>query len=251
MIWSHSKLATFEHCPLKYKFQYIDKLKPDMENTIEGFLGNKVHDTLEWIYKSVNRGNIPNLDEVVEYLIISWRKDFNEEIKIIAEDLTADYYFNKGIKLIVDYYTKNHPFIDNTIAIEKFILINLDPEGRYRLQGYIDRIVYDKETDTYEIHDYKTSRSLKTQEELDKDRQLALYSIAIKETFNPKDIHLVWHFLDFNKKMISKRTEEQLKKLREEIIQLIQKIESTTHFNTNPGNLCNWCKFKSHCPEWQ
>jgi len=49
MIYSHSRLAAFEQCPLRFKFQYIDKLKPDIKQSIEGFLGNKVHDTLEWI----------------------------------------------------------------------------------------------------------------------------------------------------------------------------------------------------------
>ena len=32
-IYSHSKLSTFEQCKLKYKYRYIDKIKPDVEQT--------------------------------------------------------------------------------------------------------------------------------------------------------------------------------------------------------------------------
>ena len=51
--YSHSKLCTFEQCPLKYKLRYIDKIKPVIEKTIESHLGKVVHGTLEWIYNSV------------------------------------------------------------------------------------------------------------------------------------------------------------------------------------------------------
>ena len=50
VIYSHSRLSTFEQCPFKFKLRYIDKIIPEIENTIESFLGGIVHETLEWIY---------------------------------------------------------------------------------------------------------------------------------------------------------------------------------------------------------
>ncbi len=247
-IYSHSRISTFEQCPLKFKFRYIDNITPEIKQTIEGFLGNKVHETLEWIYKQLMNQQQVHLDNAIEFYIQIWNKDFNKEIKITKENYDAEYYFNKGIKFIIDYFLSNHPFKDNTIALEKQIMIDLDEEGKYKLQGYIDRLVFNKETNSYEIHDYKTGASIKSQEEIDKDRQLALYSLGIKKNFeNAKDITLIWHFLDFNKKMFSKRTDEQLESLRNEIIEIIKKIESTTEFQANPGCLCNWCEFKNYC----
>jgi len=246
--YSHSKLSTFEQCPLKFKFRYIDRLKPDIEQTIEGFLGTKVHETLEWIYTEIlkNRTQEITLDEIIKHYALSWNKDYLDTIKIVKKDCTPEDYFNKGIKFLIDYFVSNKPFKDNTIEIEKKIFVNLDSE--INLIGYIDRLVHHKDTNIFEIHDYKTSGTLKSQEELDKDRQLALYSIAIMETFNASDVHLIWHFLDFNKKIISKRTPEQLEELKREIIQLIKKIESTNEFLPNPSCLCNWCEFQSYCP---
>ena len=249
VIYSHSRLSTFEQCTLKFKFQYIDKIKPELKESIEAFLGKKVHETLEYIYIEVSNGRILKLDEVLQHFIANWNTNFTNEIRIIKQEYSSEYYFNNGIKFLVDYFVKHSPFIDNTIAIEKRIVFNLDLEGKYKLQGYIDRIVHNKETNTYEIHDYKTSGFLKSQEELDKDRQLALYAIGIKDYFKEvKNIDLIWHFLAFNKKIISKRTTEQLEQLKQEIIQLINKIESTTKFAPNPGKLCKWCDFRNYCP---
>ncbi len=249
-IYSHSRLSTFEQCPLKYKFRYIDNLEPEIEHTIEGFLGSMVHETLEWIYSQVKQGIIPDLDSVIDYYINIWNKDFNKKIKISRTDCDAEYYFNQGIKFIIDYFLSNSPFKDNTIAIEEQIIIPLDSERKYLLQGYIDRLVHNKDTNIFEIHDYKTGNFLKSQEELDKDRQLALYSIGIKNSFpDAKDIHLIWHFLAFNKKMNSKRTDEELEKLKQDIIALIDKIESTKEFTPNQGVLCGWCEFRKYCSE--
>ncbi|MEJ2267603.1 MAG: PD-(D/E)XK nuclease family protein, partial [Nanoarchaeota archaeon] len=77
----------------------------------------------------------------------------------------------------------------------------------------------------------------------------ALYSIAIKELFGQdKNVLLIWHYLAHNMKIISQRTNKQLEKLKQQIIQLIDKIESTTEFPPNKTILCNWCEYKSICP---
>jgi len=160
-------------------------------------------------------------------------------------------YFNKGIQFLIDYYTRHKPFDDNTIAVEKEILFYLDKNEEYKIRGFIDRLSYNLETGEYEIHDYKTSRNLPREEYFEKDRQLALYSIAIKELFGyDKKIILIWHYLSFDKRLRSKRTDEQLKQLKEETLNLIKEIELTTSFPGTKSALCNWCEYKSICPVW-
>lgn len=250
--YSHSRLSAFEQCPLKFKFKYIDRLIPDIKQSIEGFLGNKVHETLEWVYNESMKNNLLTLDQVLEFYARIWNKDFDSEIKITNPEQNSEFYFNKGIKFLLDYYLKHTPFKDNTIATERQIVVELDKESRYIIQGYVDRLVFHKEKGIFEIHDYKTSASMKTQEELDHDRQLALYSIGIKKQFeNIQEIILVWHFLDFNKTIISKRTEEELELLKKEIISLIDEIESTKEFLPKPSSLCKWCEFQSYCTHKQ
>ncbi|MDO8610072.1 MAG: PD-(D/E)XK nuclease family protein, partial [bacterium] len=94
VIYSHSKLSTFEQCNLKYKFRYIDKIIPELEQSIETLLGSCVHETLEWLYKTIlisNRQKIPSLDETIIYYSETWQKEFVPEIVIVRKDLNANH----------------------------------------------------------------------------------------------------------------------------------------------------------------
>ena len=251
VVFSHSRLSSFEQCKLKYKFRYIDNIIPDIEKTIESYLGSMVHDTLEWLYIHVKKGRIPTIDEVIVHYSENWQENYEEEIPIFRKNMTLKDYFNKGVQYLINYYTKHKPFDDNTIAVEKHIIFDLDENGEHKIRGFIDRLVYNLKTDEYEVHDYKTSNSLPSQEVLDKDRQLALYSIAIKEIYGAeKKVILVWHYLSFNKRLHSRRTDEQLKQLKQETLNLIKEIELTTEFPPTKSPLCNWCEYKSICPAW-
>lgn len=250
-IYSHSKLSTFEQCRLKYKFKYIDKIVPEVEKSIEAHLGSCVHLALEWLYKQVRQEIIPSLDEFIVYYIETWQKEYRPEMVIVRDHLTDKDYLEKGMKFLIDYYQENKPFDDNTIELEKKITIDLDPNNEIKVIGYIDRLVQDLKTGNLEIHDYKTANSQPRANHGEKDRQLALYSIAVKETFGKdKEVKLIWHFLAHNKKIISTRTNSQLDQLRSETLALINKIESTTRFFPNKGPLCEWCEYKSICPAW-
>ena len=66
--YSHSKINTFEQCPLKFKFRYIDKIVPEIEKSIESILGNAVHSTLEWLYYEVKKKRVPSVDEIIKKL---------------------------------------------------------------------------------------------------------------------------------------------------------------------------------------
>ena len=250
-VFSHSRLSTFEQCKLKYKFRYIDKIIPDIEKTIESHLGSVVHSTLEWLYNEVKKKKIPSVDEVVINYSQNWKEDYDEEIPIIKKYMTAKDYFNKGVQFLINYYIKHKPFDDNTLAVEKRILIDLDEEGKYKIIGFIDRLVYNLKTREYEVHDYKTSGRLPSDEQIENDRQLALYSIAIKELYGKeKGVILVWHYLSFNKRIDSRRTNEQLNKLKEDTLKLIKEIEATINFPPKKSNLCHWCEYKPICPAW-
>ena len=247
-IYSHSKISTFEKCPLKFKYRYIDKIIPEIEKSIEAHLGTAVHDTLEWLYSKVKEKTIPSIDETIVFYSKKWQEDFSKDIKIVNQEFTHKDYFNKGIQFLIEYYTKHHPFDDGTIELEKKILLDLDENNEYKIIGYIDRLVKNLQTGEYEIHDYKTANNLPRQEDIDNDRQLALYAIAIKQLFgHEEEVSLVWHYLAHNKKITSKRTNEQLQKLKQETLELIKKIESTTEFNPCVGRLCDWCEYKEVC----
>ena len=248
-LYSHSRLEAFEQCRYRYKLRYIDKVPSPVKKSVEAHLGECVHDALEWFYKNIMDGKTPTVDELIGWYSVDWQKKDTDEI-VIVRDLSKRDYFNKGVKFLIDYYMKNQPFEDGTIETEKKIWINLEKNFPHKVIGYIDRLVYNKEKGTYEIHDYKTANTLPDKSKFQKDRQLALYSIAVKELYGDKPVSLIWHYLNYNMKIISSRTSEQLEKLKRDTVELINKIEVTNDFPTNKSVLCNWCEYKQYCKAW-
>lgn len=251
-VFSHSKFSTFEQCRAKFKFKYIDRIKPEVDATIESHLGSCVHKTLEWLYLRVGDGRIPELDDVIVFYSNVWKADFDPRTPIVKQGMKCEDYFNMGVRFLVGYYGTYNPFDDNTIHVEKEITLDAAEFDGHKIRGFIDRIVYNEENDEIEIHDYKTSNSLPTKEKIDNDRQLGFYAIAVKEIFGRhKEVKLVWHYLSFNKEIVSRRTEKQLKNLKEKTKALIKEIQMTKDFPPNKSTLCDWCEYKSICPAWK
>ena len=250
-IYSHSRLSCFEQCPQKYKLQYIDKVETEVEESIEAFLGSCVHETLEKLYQDLKFQKENTLEDLIGYLHMIWDENWNDSIIIVKEEYGHDNYLKMAEKYITDYYKRYYPFDQGkTIALEERILINLDEDGNYQLQGYIDRLV-EIEDGFYEIHDYKTNSRLPLKEYIQNDRQLALYMIGVKNNYpDVRDVRLIWHFLAFDKEIDSTRSDEELENLKKETISLIDEIENEEKFEANPSYLCDWCEFKPVCRQW-
>lgn len=250
-LYSHSRLNCFENCPQKYKFSYIDKIKTEAEETIEAFTGVRVHRTLEKLYRDLMYEKHNTLEELLEHLRDDWEKNWNDSIIVVRKEYSPENYFKLAERCIQDYYQQYHPFNQNrTLALEQRILISLDNTDHYRLQGYIDRLS-DLGNGVYGIHDYKTSMHLPLPEDIEKDRQLALYSLGVHEKYpDAEEIKLIWHFLAFQKTLESSRTQEELEELKKQTIKLIDQIEEARDFPPRVSALCDWCEFRTICKEW-
>jgi len=250
-VYSHSRLSCYEQCPQKYKLKYIDRVETEVEQSIEAFLGSMVHETLEKLYRDLGYQKLNTLDELLDFFRSEWKKNWSDDIIIVKEDYGSENYLKMGEKFITDYYNKYKPFDQGrTVSLEERILIKLDDSGDYKLQGFIDRVMESKEG-YYEVHDYKTNSRLPLPEIIENDRQLALYAIGIKERYpDVKDVKLIWHFLAFDKEIDSTRTDEELEKLKKNVIELIDRIESDEKYPAKTSILCDWCEFKPICRQW-
>ncbi|MFH0977695.1 MAG: PD-(D/E)XK nuclease family protein [Candidatus Woesearchaeota archaeon] len=247
--YSNSRLGTYEQCPLKYKFSYIDELETEFENTVEAFLGSMVHQALEKLHKDAKFEKVLEKEELLDFYNNEWQKSWDEKIIIVREEYSRENYRQMGERYLSDYHKRYYPFNQTrTIGLETQDTVELT-EG-YRIHVRMDRLSVND--NTYEIHDYKTSSRLPKQEDLDEDRQLAIYAYGVKKMYpDAENIRLVWHFLAFDKEMVSYRTEEQLADLRTEIMELITKIESCTEFKPSESALCDWCEFQPQCPRFK
>jgi putative RecB family exonuclease len=248
--YSHSRLGTFETCPRQFAYAYIEK--PEIEegpDSIESVLGTAVHDSLEALYRARQMERALSLDEVLADFQKRWQKRGGPGAAVRDGRFTPDDYRKVGKVCLEKYYLRHHPFNHGqVIGIEEKILLDLG--GGIRLRGFIDRL--DRVADgEYEIHDYKTSKYLPLQVDVDEQRQLALYQLAVQERFpDAKQVTLVWHYLRFDAMLRSNRTTESLSALKRGIVELVGQIESSTSFPTRISNLCDWCNYKEICPAW-
>ncbi|HEQ98154.1 MAG TPA: PD-(D/E)XK nuclease family protein [candidate division Zixibacteria bacterium] len=250
--YSHSRLGTYENCPLQYKYRYVKRIDIDRRDSVEAFLGSRCHESLEKMYKLLLNARMWSKDELLDDYKLRWEREWHDNIFIVRTDLRPGDYYNQGLKALSDYYDRYRPFDrDKTLALEQRVEVALDDSGKYRLQGFIDRL---SETDEghYQIHDYKTERTWKTQEYFDAERQLALYQIGISNMFSDiRSVELIWHYLIFDKEARSSRTGRQLEELKLKTIHLIQEIEDATEkddFTYIESALCDWCDYYHICP---
>ncbi len=249
-IYSHSRLSTFETCPLQYRLRYVDKIKIDESETIEAFMGSRVHETLEKLYKDLRLSKSDMLEELLSFYDDVWLKNYSEDIRIVKAGYTSLNYKDTGARCIREYYARYQPFNDGkTLGLEQMIAIDI--EG-YKLRGFIDRLSSSRDG-VYEIHDYKTSQYLPQQSHFDSDRQLALYQIGVQEMFGDvNDIDLVWHYLVFDREIKSKRQPHDLLELKSGIVKLIETIEQAEEkydFEAKESGRCDWCEYQSLCPK--
>jgi putative RecB family exonuclease len=247
--YSHSRLNTFETCPLQYKYRYIDRIKPDIDTSVEAFMGSRVHEALEELYRRAKCCRIMTLNQLIIFYRKQWRKNWTDNVKIVKENLTKQNYRRMGEKFLEDYYTRFKPFNEmKIIGLETQDRLTLPDGNQYHVR--IDKLGC--KGSTYFVCDYKTNAGMKDQSSADADRQLAMYSIWVKNKFSDaKKVVLRWHMLAFDKEVESVRSDKSLVQLQNEIMKSIKKIESATEFKPNKTALCKWCGYQSICPHWK
>jgi len=125
-VYSHSRLSCYEQCPQKFKLQYIDRVETEVEESVEAFLGVRVHEVLEKLYRDLQFQKMDSLDELLVFLRDSWKENWSDDIVIVKDEYNQENYLRMGEKYISDYYKRYHPFDQGrTIALEERIPINL------------------------------------------------------------------------------------------------------------------------------
>jgi putative RecB family exonuclease len=249
---SISRIGTYDTCPLQYKYAYIDHIEVEAKDTIETYLGQRVHEALEKLYRDKRHEKLLSLEEWLAYFNKVWAEQWKDSIIIVNKEYTPDNYRRMGERYLSDYYNRHKPFErGRVLGLETKDMIPLDENGEYQLHIRIDRLV-DMGDGLYEVHDYKTSSSLPRPEDLEADTQLAIYAYWVKRRFKDfRRARLVWHFLAFDREMESWKTAEELEKTREKILARVREIEAAQEFLPVVSSLCDWCVYKSICPMWK
>jgi putative RecB family exonuclease len=248
-VFSHSRLASYEKCPKQFHFRYVLRLPQEIES-VEAFLGKRVHEVLERLYQFVGRGLVPSLAKVLHRYSALWDERFEpERVRVARVGTPVDHYRELGARCLSTYYRQHYPFDSGeTLALEERVHFPLAEQDGYYYQGIVDRVSRAPDG-AIEIHDYKTGKRVPSQAEADDDRQLALYQIGVARRFGEeRPVRLVWHYLASGRELRSTRTPEQLSALRRRTVTAIDRIRSDEEWRPKPGPLCDWCEYRALCP---
>jgi RecB family exonuclease len=178
--YSHSRIKTFENCPYQYKLQYIDRIMPDIPSSIEAFMGCLVHAAMEKLYKDLSYQKMNTKEELLAYYNEKWEREWTDDILIVKQEYGPDNYRKMGERFISDYYDHYHPFDQMRIlGIETKDFMTLSDGNQWHVR--ID--ILGEKDGVYYVCDFKTNSRMKDQEEADEDKQLAMYSIWVKNRF--------------------------------------------------------------------
>jgi putative RecB family exonuclease len=252
MVYSPSRLAAFEQCPLKFRFKYIDKADVPSFTSIEAFMGNVVHRTLEALYQQAREGGVPETPDMLVLYHRFWEEAWSPAVRVVKAGRTAGEYRDDGARCVRVYCDRHRPFQKGkVVALEERLTFALDEAGRFRMQGVVDRLT-EKEEGRLEIHDYKTSARMPTPEDVRRDVQLALYQVGVEKRWpETRSVTLIWHYLRHGREVRFRRSPESQARLLVDTVARIERIERAEIFPARESPLCRWCEFQTICPAFQ
>ena len=237
---SFSQIDTFNTCPLKYRYRYLQKIPtPPVAAAI---FGETIHKTLKDFYQQALKNKKPSKKDLLAILEKNWldegytSKAHEKRMKKVA------------LRMLNDFYDKDY----NPDRLPKYLeqaFVVKAKEG-LRIGGRIDRI--DKTKSGIEVIDYKTGKVIE-QKKIDQSLQMSIYALAAADpgvlAQSPEDIVLSFYFLDKGEKRSTQRTKEELIRARKEIINKAEEMEKSK-FEPTPGIWCDFCDFKLICEAW-
>jgi RecB family exonuclease len=200
--------------------------------------GAAIHRVLKTYFDAARAGRSKSDEELIDL----FRQDLVDAK--IQERYQHELYEKQGIAQLRDFLAAARRVAPpDVLHTEESFEIHV---GETSVVGRIDRI--DRRPDgTVAVVDYKTGKA-RDQEDADESLQLSLYAIAAQEKWGYKVGALIFHNLEENVPVITTRTEFELTEARNRVTAAAQGI-SDGLFKPKTGIHCNFCAYRSLCPE--
>jgi RecB family exonuclease len=233
---SASSVKSYDQCPRKYFYNYIQKAPKKQWAHFD--LGNLCHKALELFhleYMNFGLKKSKTLGKMMGKAFKEARKEFpnmNDEMLVDAKSMLMEYLDAvkaSGMPLVKGVETSFSFNITDTVLI----------------RGFLDRVDVTKDG-IIKIIDYKTTKNEKY---LD-DFQLLVYGLWLQKEYPGVDKFKGAYVLlrhgsklkeyDFNM--------HDVEKVKKKLIEYADNIRNEDSWTPIPTRLCNWCDFKDICP---
>ena len=242
--YSHSKIATWQQCPKKFEYIYVQKLPMAREHSLALDRGKLVHLIFEFDRDIEKIKKHEDFIEIKERNLLS-PKDMKDCFNIYDE-------FKKS-KPGQQLFSKRNLFkemplgLDYDLEIMEFIPKDKETQKNLFLRGYIDSAVISEgeKEDTLILIDWKTGKYKEKQYQT--WDQLLWYSLGLFSKMPFDKIILCYAYVEHNKLNLKEVYRSEIEKYKTALYNTVNKIEEDTVFEKHESPLCNWCGLQDHC----
>jgi DNA helicase-2/ATP-dependent DNA helicase PcrA len=232
---SASAIETYETCPLQFKFEREWKLSRQLHAAAQ--YGAAMHRVLRTYFDSVRLRRKKSDDELIQL--------FRDDLAAcgIEDEYQRELYMKQGIEQLEKFLDEAClTAVPEVVHTEEWFDIQV---AGIKIAGRIDRM--DRAADgSVHIIDYKTGKA-RSQEDADESLQLSIYAMAAREKWGYRVGELIFHNLEGNVAVTSKRTDFQLEEARERVRGVARNI-ADGNFEAKVGFHCGFCAFRGLCP---
>ena len=247
---SYSQVNTYLMCPLKYMYQYIERVEYPF-TPVSLVLGSSIHEALALYYQGKMEGDILRPEALMEQFHKRWLEDEEKREIQYTGDGDRDSSLAMAGKLLNVFCERDNP--DETIiGIEEPFRISLGDDIP-ALVGVIDLLTAD-EKGAIAVVDHKTAVRRKTFAELSADSQMTCYSLGVKSMGYTDDVLLMFQVLLKQKTPSMERYyTTRNDRDRERLVKLIKSVHGAIKnevFMPIPNFTCSTCPYGDLCSKW-
>jgi putative RecB family exonuclease len=244
MKMSYSKLSTFEQCPLKFKFQYVNRFPTASSPAL--LLGQTIHSALDKYFSfSEDRRSLSILKNLFRSEWKMERNKLREQGNLDMDKETEIEHGKRGLIMLENFYSSSL----NYEPVEREEFVEAELKDGMPFLGRIDRLdkVRIDGREGFKVVDYKTG---KLSERFIDFIQLFTYAWLMNEQGH-RVIFSAFYYLEQNKlieKPLNDTIYEQTRnKLIEKCLPVYEALETDT-FEPKESALCPYCDYVRMCP---
>ncbi len=253
-------LNTYIQCPFKFKCHNDREVKAEFVESPESFIGKVIHLVLEKFFDirkiPINKRRDQDLGEMLRYSWArapksSWSSDCwsaKERKKLFGSVEQEKAFGLKTIAMLNNYISKADLSIV-PLSLEDWMQCSID---EFVIAGRIDRIDQDSES-SISVWDYKTGKLPyrdSVEKMMEKDLQVPVYAIIASKLYPfAKKIKAGLIYIKYSKIYDIIWTKDELKKIENEIVNIIKEARDDNNFSPRINKLCPWCEYRNICPD--
>jgi superfamily I DNA/RNA helicase/RecB family exonuclease len=239
---SYSRISTYEDCHLRYFFGSVAGL--DDRTSYQMAFGKLMHTVFELAAKG-------EIADGPEPLKAAFRERFDSSW--FPSRAVAHQFWRDGMEMLELWHRSEWKAAKQALASEIDFAIEV---GGHLIRGRIDRI--DRLGDGIALLDYKTGRTLASDEEAGSSLQLAIYYLAalrdpeLAGLGPPVEMQLVYPARPRQGRFarVSQRPgPDHAERVERRLLALLGGAAAES-FDPNPHADCRFCPFKTICPMW-